>query len=74
MLLGLKLTDDMNEEIGELSDLGNYNVVGMVQDDLLGIMPSLEKKFAAYQNKFYESEDCETDEENEDIKKEKWTV
>ena len=53
MLLGLKLSDDMDEEIGELSDLEDYTVVGTVQDDLLGIMPSLEKKFVDYQNQFY---------------------
>ena len=64
-LLGLRLYDDIDEEIGELSCLDDYSVVGTVQDDLLGIMPSLEKKFSSYQNQFYGSED-ENEDQNED--------
>ena len=53
MLLGLKLIDDMDEEIGALSDLDDYTVIGTVEDYLLDLMPVLQKKFAAYQNQFY---------------------
>ena len=43
---------DMVEEIGPLSNLDSYLSDGLVESDLLGIMPSLEKKFADYQSKF----------------------
>ena len=52
-LLGLKLIDDMDEEIGALSDLDDYTVIGTAENNVLDLMPVLEKKFAAYQNQFY---------------------
>lgn len=69
MLLGVNMAGDMDEEIGELNNLGDYSVDGMIEGDLLGIMSALEKKFVDYQNQFYppdeEDKDVEEDVEAE---------
>lgn len=67
-VLGVNLTDcDMTEEIGELTDLSDYTVDGLVEGNLLGIMPSLDKKFSDYQKKFeYFYDEDEEEEEEED--------
>lgn len=69
MLLGVNMAGCIDEEIGELNNLGAYSVDGVIEGDLLGIMPALEKKFVDYQNQFYppdeEDKDVEEDVEAE---------
>lgn len=67
-ILGVNMVDcEMTEEIGELSDLDDYTVDGLVEGDLLGVMPSLEKKFSDYQKQFNYFDDEENDEEGEEV-------
>ena len=71
-VLGVNLVDcGLTEEICEFSDLDDYTADGLVEGDLLGIMPSLEKKFSDYQNQFNvhdnEEEDIEEAETGSDI-------
>ena len=66
--IGVDLIDcDIVEEIGELNDLSDYTVEGSVKGNLLGIMPSLEKKFSDYQKQF----DCYGNDEDEEYEEDK---
>lgn len=56
----------MDEEIGEISDNYNPSIEGCVEEELLGIMPSLEKEFSDYVDQFYPDFDEEDDEETDD--------
>lgn len=53
----------MDEEIGEISNNYNPSIEGCIEEDLLGIMPSLEKEFSDYVGQFYPDFD-----EDEDVK------